>query len=482
MQGIEFDQSLSEGLELITEARWDEAREVLQARLDQAGAGGHKRLNLFLLSIACASGGHGDEANSLWAQAQQAPLGDLTPRYLDIQLAPNDLRQSVLLDLERAWWNFNGWNAPRQESIAEYEELSVDWEQVVDCMQRGDSATLENLYGQSFSTPNDDSPYLWNLLALTYLEAGNVRTYDEMAGSSPPLASAGGIPDALKEALESRGLKRALEAFTRGEWLSYTSLSTENLGPTEQAQEFEQSQWEHAMEEGFALIDLNQLHEANRQFQTAASSSPDMVLRMLSLNALCLGFFKLGDYTQAETLHKEFENLRQAGAHHPNSPELERFRRWLQGVGVTPQTEETFFDPFTLMAESHQDSGEQEQIDFWQSLSQLLAQIADGQHAAAKRALQSLEQLTSAAGDETRRYLVVLAYLCSAVLAGDHFEVQEFEQELNSLQNSVTFKPEELAEAKDTFAWSGFDTLSLLFDRFAGGKPILLNAWQDISL
>ncbi len=219
---------------------------------------------------------------------------------------------------------------------------------MVECCLTGDSAQLESLYGKSSSNPEHESTLLWNLLALSYLEAGNVRTYDEMASNAPAPPPPDSLPVKLVQALQSRGLVRALECLGRGEWLNYTGLSQENLGQVESFAPVGETRWKEEMESGFALIELNQLNEACRAFQSMASSVEEIDLKMMSLNALSLAFFKMGDYTQAETLFLEFENLKENRLISAENPRFVLYRRWLESVNAGPPDEGMFFTPFCL--------------------------------------------------------------------------------------------------------------------------------------
>lgn len=476
MNGAELDQELKEGLTLIAESRWGPAEECLVARKGH----GNRRLCLFLLSIVAASSGQEQRANDLWVKAQQAPLGELTVRYLDLQLAPNDPRQSVLLDLERAWWSFNGWSSQPQTSEPAPEfSGEVDWHLVVDCCLNGDCAQLESLYGQTFQDPGQDAPYLWNLLALSYLEAGNVRTYDEMACNAPLSPAANNAPPALVDALAARGLIQALEIFQRGEWLNYTGLSQRSDVARQSSQEISEEEWVAEMQNGFALLDLNKCTEASRSFQNMAVSVSDQTLRLMSLNALSLSFFKLGDYTQAETLYHEFLNLLESFPQDLADPRLKRYRKWLDSVDATPKGEECFFTPFDSDGESGSYKATETMIDFWQSLSTVLQHLSDDQHTLAKRELQALES-QPVVNSDSKSYLITLTYLASAVMVGDHFEVQEFEQELNNLQAQTRFTDTSLERARETFANAGFDRAAAVFERFEQGSPPHLNPWQDL--
>lgn len=481
MQGCHFDQELSEGLELMTESRWVEAAQVLEGRLRRLSSGGHKRLNLFLLAISVASSGQSAMADKLWEKAQQAPLGDLTTRYLDLQLLPNDPRQSVLWDLERAWWNFNGWNNQTVELSSQPAPVDVDWEVVVDGVKSGDTARLERLYHQGTNGPEHESSFLWNFLALSYLEAGNVRSYEEMAGNAPSLPAPNSVPLSLARVLQTRGLEHALECLNRGEWLDYSGLSQTDLDRESSEAPVTEQSWSSVMEDGFAMLDLGHIQQACRSFQQVAASVEHPQKRLLSLNALSLAFFRFGDYTQSETLFLEFQNLLQDLEESQDEQLLDLYRRWLESVQAAPGDGGSFFSPFSrepgLSTQNSQESGG----DFWESLSQALQGVAGGDLNRAKRTLQALESSPRTDGEEWKLYLVTLTYLAGAVVSGDHFEIQEFEQELANLQFSASFSDDQRQEAKDLFRWIGFEQLGPFFDNFQQGRPGALNPWQDLQ-
>lgn len=480
MNGSALDKELADGLELMAESRWVEAQQILADRLRNNPEADQKRLNYFLLSITSASSGRGDLGDRLWAKAQSCALGSLTARYLDLQLAPNDPRQSVLIDLERAWWNFNQWNSVAPSSSPSSDSLSIEWESVLSDAQAGLSADIESKYGRCFDDQTCQTAILWNLLALAYLEAGNVRTYNEMLSNrpSPPKS----IPPTLKSLLEEKGLTLVQEALEQGQWIQTGDLTPPSESfDTSQPQGLSEQQWAEQMENGFALLDLNQYLEAGRAFQST-SQIQDRDRQLLGLNALALSFFKLGDYTQSETVYQEFKMLLDQQPIDESTDLVQRYKRWLESVDSLPEDGQSFFKPFGTKADWSSGQQADSEVDLWKSLSECLKLCIQNQHSEAKRDLQILEkQLGETAGYE-EKYLVALCFLVSAVLAGDHFEVQEFEMELSSLRSQLQFSSEQLQEAADIFQWSGLEKLAAHFSTAAEGRPQPLNPWQDVVI
>lgn len=485
MQGSEFDSELFDGLACMSEANWPEAQKILANRLQHASELPNLRLNLFLLAVAAASGGHSDAANHLWTQAQQAPLNESTSRYLDLdlELTYNDPRQQMLLDLEKAWWNFNGWNKPQPLALVTEDEPAdtIDWVEVLECTLQGKSGDLETKYRRAFEEVNAETSILWNFLALAYLQSGNVRNYEEMVGNSPPSPPPDSVPLDLALALENDGLHAALETLEKGHWLTNEVLFQGQSAETaiiETTDAVEETEWLEQMEHGFALIDLNQLLDACRAFQLMASRSEERDRQLLSLNALCLAFFKLGDYTQAETVYSEFQNILTQFPVDPNSDLALRYRGWLESVGAD-QEDSLFFSPFGTKSDWTGGEALHQEVDFWTALSDVLNQLASSDFNAAKRGLQSLEaSLTQEQDNE--KYLVALGFLISAVLAGDHFAVQEFEVEVDNLRHSVLFQGDDLNNAVDTFRWAGFEIAAQRIQGEGNGRPSAVNPWQDL--
>jgi hypothetical protein len=479
VDGDALDSELVEALTLMAEANWVDSQALLIARYHRVSELGNERLNLFLLSITAASRGQPDSANGLWSRAQAAPLESAT-RYLDLQFTQNDPRQNVLIDLERAWWDFNEWTQSGPSVLSLDSPTEIDWELVIDGVLAADCKGLERQFGRHFDIQTNETSILWNLLALSYLEAGNVRTYEEMVSGAPPLPEPDSVPLQLQLMMRSQGLRGALALLEQGQWL--TNLNIENLdSPASSTLEsFSEDDWVAHMENGFAMLDLGQTTEAGRCFQSTVTHTDDRTLQVLSLNALSLSFFKLGDYTQAETVYHEFKTMLEQFPVDPGLDVCRRYRGWLKSVDSEPPDDLPFFSPFGTKSDwSGAEDGETVS-DFWGGLSAALNHLANQEFLPAKRELQNLELSTSPT-DTSRRYLISLGFLTIAVISGDHFEVQEFEMELNRLQEQTKFESDDLQNAVDAFRWAGLETLSARL-RGEDGRPLPINPWQDIAL
>lgn len=469
----------------MSEANWPEAQKVLANRLQHASDLPNLRLNLFLLAVSAASSGHQDTANHLWAQAQQAPLDETVSRYLDLdlELTYNDPRQQMLLDLEKAWWSFNGWNKPQPLALVTEEEPtdSIDWVEVLECTLQGRSGELETKYRRAFEEVNAETSILWNFLALAYLQSGNVRNYEEMVSNSPPTPSPDSVPVDLALALENDGLHAALETLDKGHWLTNEVLFQGQSAETaimETTDAVDEAEWLEQMENGFALVDLNQLLDACRVFQLMASRAEERDRQLLSLNALSLAFFKLGDYTQAETVYSEFQNILSQFPVDPGSELALRYQGWLESVSAS-QEGSIFFSPFGTKSDWTGGETLHSEVDFWTALGEVLNLLSGSDFNGAKRALQSIEGGLSE-DQFNEKYLVCLGFLTSAVMAGDHFAVQEFEVEVDNLRHHVHLQGEELDIAVDTFRWAGFEIVAERLKGQGNGKPSSISPWQDL--
>ena len=302
-----------------------------------------------------------------------------------------------------------------------------------------------------------------------------------MVSNSPPTPSPGSVPVDLALALENDGLHAALESLDKGHWLTNEvlfqgqSLETAVMETTDSVKEAE---WLDQMENGFALIDLNQLLDACRVFQLMASRSDERNRQLLSLNALVLAFFKLGDYTQAETVYSEFQNIQSQFPADPNSALVRRYQGWLESVGAT-QENSIFFSPFGTKSDWTGGEALHEEVDFWTAFGEVMNDLSGSDINSAKRRLQSLEASLS---DQhcNEKYLVCLGFLASAVLAGDHFGVQEFEAEVDNLRHHVHFQGEDLDTVVDTIRWAGFELLAERVKGQGSGRPSAINPWQDL--
>lgn len=477
-----LDNDLIDALFEMSVSNWARSQKILAHRLQRVPECANNRLNLFLLSVAAASGGYEEVANQLWSQAQQAEINEHTQRYFDLQLAPNDPRQSVLLDLERAWWDFNGWNQA-VTSLKMESALSIDWDFVVEAALEGGCARIEERYARCFDDDPLEGALLWNLLALAYLEAGDLRTYDEMAQNSLPLVSSCTLPPQLRDALQQRDLLQAAEQWQEGRWVSNLALAPDLQDSQPSLESLTAEQWHSQMTNGFALLDLGRFLEAAREFQMINSQTGDRQMLVLGLNALSLTFFKLGDYTQCERVYQEFQTMLGAFPVEANSELAHDYLVWLQSVEAEPPAGQAFFSPFgTKSTWNESDSLDSAPLDFWQQFELILNHLADSDHVKARVALQKLEVNQGSTMDSFQRYLLALLFMAGSVMAGDYGEVQDLAEEIRRLEGEADFANEHMESVADSLRWAGFDKLH---QRISGGsqaRALPLNPWEDLML
>lgn len=482
MNQIALDNLLSQALTEMSMSNWSDSQKILASRLERVQQFGNQRLNLFLLSISAASGGYHEVANKLWADAQQAPLDSDTVRYFDLQLPSNDPRQSVLIDLERAWWDFNGWNQTHTPSLAMETAQAVDWEQVVQATLDGDDAGLEETYGRDLSNNTPDSNLLWNFVALAYLQAGNVRTYDEMVQSAPPIP--GEIPAALVEAMTKRNLHSGLAVLQKRQWLTNTALFAAEAAVEPdfaQVEPLSEEEWNAQMRDAFAEIQLGRPLQAARAFQEINFRTPPSQRLLLSRNALAMAFFIQGDYTQCESVFEEFRNMMAQFPLDPNSELARLYHSWLVSVEAAPEDGQPFFSPFSGNRSTWNQESDY-QLDFWQEFEAVVGLLGQGDHATALTKLQRIELNLDPTLDTFQKYLTALMFLASFVMAGDHSEVQEIAPQVAGLEAQAVFSADKLDDVADSLRWAGFESL---YSRLTGGaeaRLVPLNPWEDLAV
>jgi tetratricopeptide (TPR) repeat protein len=465
---------------------WSGAQKILASRLQNVQEVGNHRLNLFLLSISAASGGYHDVANQLWAQAQQAPLDSDALKYFDLQFPSNDPRQSMLIDLEKAWWDFNNWNQAATPTLTlERADEAIDWDYVVEATLEGNNAALEERYGQNFEDHPTEGVFLWNLLALAYLQAGDVRTYDEMVGTAPPLSAPNSVPAELSEAMERRNLTAGLTLLQQGQWLTNAALfvTEETVDPAicQPEENLTEAEWTEQMSNGFAVLELGQFLEAARVFQEVNFRTEASERLVLSRNALSLAFFKLGDYTQCEKVYEEFRNLLAQFPVNPTSVRASRYKDWLQTVDSVPEDGQPFFSPFDGSRSTWNEEAAEE-LDFWEEFNAIVGFLGDGNQTTALAKLQKVEVNLGPGLDTFQQYLTSVMFLAGFVMAGDHSEVQAITPQVTALEAQAIFPTDGLEDLGDTLRWAGFETL---FARISGGPEARanpLNPWDDLAI
>lgn len=465
-------------------ANWVQAQKLLAARLEKAGDLGSQRLNLFLLSISAASGGYPEVANRLWAQAQSAPLDSDPVRYLDLQFSPGDPRQSMLIDLEKAWWDFNDWNRSGNGRSLQLEraENAVDWGFVVEATLTGRDADLEARYGRNFDNDAPHSFYLWNLMALTYLQAGDVRTYGEMVQNSPPPPTPDSTPAELCETLQRFRLFATLATFQRGEWVNNAALFATEETPQATYQVegvLDEEEWSRQMQQAFTLLGEGLFLRAAREFQEINYRTHDPQRLLLTRNALALTFFKQGDYTQCESVFLEFSDLLNRNPLALDSPLAQDYRAWLQQVDCLPEDGGAFFSPFAGSLSQWNPAAPQD-LDFWSEFEACVSLLGCGDYTAAVHKLQRVETSLGPTLDSFQSYLISVLFLSAFVMAGDHNEVQALTSQAIAQEAVADFSADNLEDIADMLRWAGFEALQ---HRLRGGpqaRSEALNPWTDL--
>ena len=217
MLGETLDPLFESALSAILRHDWSGAREVLAQRLDETGSLGRRRLNLYLLSVVASAAGHHETGDKLAQLARSTPLELSEPRYLGS--SDDELHRQ----LELGWWAFNGWNVELStvSSTTEETEGELPWADILDAVVEGRAGELERRWSSVLEGDRPERAALWNLVALAYLEKGDLRTYEEMREQSPS-PTAGSPP--LVALLESAGLQLAARALSQGDWVTSEML------------------------------------------------------------------------------------------------------------------------------------------------------------------------------------------------------------------------------------------------------------------
>lgn len=223
MLGETLDPLFETALSAMLRQDWSQAREVLAQRLDETSSLGRRRLNLYLLSVVASAAGHQETGDKLAQLARSTPLELSEPRYLGT--SDDELHRQ----LELGWWAFNGWNVELSavSSTIEETEGELPWGDILDAVVEGRAGELERRWSSVLEGDRPERAALWNLVALAYLEKGDLRTYEEMREQcpSPTVAAA-----PLVALLESAGLQLAARAVSQGDWVTSEMLQVDEAG------------------------------------------------------------------------------------------------------------------------------------------------------------------------------------------------------------------------------------------------------------
>jgi hypothetical protein len=471
-----LDSLLESGIAAICDGDWATAQSLLGERLEDSFRLGRRRLNLFLLSVVAARSGLANISEQLAQDARQVPLEMGEPRYLGHSDDP------VRRELENQWWSFNGWLALAEEPvlpIGSAGEEELNWASVLDGAVEGRAGEMERRWSRFLEGAGPERPILWNLLALSYLESGDLRTYEEMRDEAAPEAPRE-VPTELAALLEQAGLRGALSDLRQGRWLTAESLhDTLSAGALERsAEELVESAWENEMAESFLLLSVGRAAEAARKLGSLSLQGSPWH-RAYALNALALALFSCGEYAGAEEALAE--GHREAAQAPPGGgPELARcFAEWLDSVGVQPVPGSPFCDPFRQSTpgwgEPEGTSPSEDSGAFWPLFEEALEGMRGGNLSACHQTLRRL--LSEPSGKEcTRAFLTSLLFAGVALLEGDHMEAQDSIDEASRLLSAGGFQSGQLVEAQGRLAAAGAMTLASKMELEALSS---LDPWRD---
>lgn len=473
-----LDSLLESGIASICDGDWSAAQTSLGQRLEETVRLGRRRLNLFLLSLVAGRVGLSDVAEQLSEDARRTPLEMGEPRYLGTSEDP------VRRELEREWWSFNGWRTesepePVPQSSGDDE---LHWASVLDGALEGRAGEMERRWSRFLDGDRPERPLLWNLLALGYLESGDLRTYEEMRDQATTASTEErDVPQELAELLTRAGLHAALADLRQGRWLTSESLH-DTLTPQTSSPEpggvSPGPGWEAGMEESFSLLSVGRAVEAARKLGGLSLQGLPLH-RAYALNALGLALFSAGDYADAQEALADCR--REAAQTRPeDEPELAaRYAEWLLSAGARPVQGDVFCDPFAEPLTSWdeaQTSPEEERADgFWPIFEQVLEGMRLGDHSASQLALRRLLG-ESSSKERTKAFLISLLSAGIALLEGDHMEAQESIEDASRLLSQGGLQAAPLVEAQGRLAAAGALTLAGKMELEALST---LDPWRD---
>lgn len=460
-------------LDALCTSEWSQAREILGDRLGSTRQLGARRLNLFLLSVAAASAGQQDVAETLLQQAHQTAKELGEPRHLGTKADGPEARERLRL-LQLGWWDFNGWPVTESEEPSPTENAELCWESVVEGALNGHGQELDQRYTKRLAAPADSSTrYLWNFVALGYLEAGDLRTYEEMTKSAPAHVL-DSLPKDLQEALWSRQLGHLVGLLEDGQWLTANHLQLAESPGTAHRAPIADHNWEAEMEAAFEVLAQGDHEAAARMFGSLTRQTLNSAQEAFALNGLALCLFRGGDYSSAEQTMVEFRTVSH-GAEVP--PGLAaRYRIWLNSVEEETVADSAFCDPFSQGSESvPSEVSKSEGPSFWESYKKAVEELSQGHHNGCKKSLRGVLS-SPVLEDRTLNFLTTMLWAGCSLLEGDHMAAQESLNTLSELFAEGPLDDSLLKRGGELFAEVGATTIhQKLTDPAAGG----LDLWTD---
>lgn len=466
-----LDPLLESGIASICDGDWKNARELLGQRLEDCSDFGYRRLNLFLLSIVAARSGHAEASAELMETARTVPAEMAEPRYFGTSCDP------VRQDLEQQWWSFNNWTPERAVSLEETEPAQeLDWAAVLDGALEGRAGELERRWSRFLEAEHPHKQVLWNLLALGYLESGDLRTYEEMREQADTVSTPVPLPTALVALLQQAELGETITALESGRWITSEALMSPS-GDSQPAKPELDLSWEEEMENAFSLLSVGLAVEAARKFGFLSASSSDPHRRAYSLNALSLALFRSGEYSQAQEALAE-SRLALISTNDKEFTPL--FQDWLTSVGSSPQPGELLCDPFeqtALHGSALLGSDDSSHDIFWVEFDGVLQAMKLGDLGSCQQHLRLLLS-QPCAKQPTEAFLLALLLAGTALLQGDHLDAQESIDDASQLLQGENFEANLLSRAQEIFESANAHTLA---QKMRPDRLSTLDPWHDFT-
>lgn len=468
-----LDPGLADGIEAVCQNDWTSARSLLTQRLDETRHLGCRRATLFLLAFVARESGHGEVAKHLLEESRRTPADLAEPRILSEQN----------LSLQNEWLTFNHWSVKEPDPFISIEPPSeIDWAALLDATLEGRSAEFERRWSGNLVGNSPDRHVLWNLLALAYLENGDLRTYDEMyaqrQAAPPDYQPAVELQALLKQA----SLDKVVDELKAGRWLTSSVFVAGQTPEPALSTNGESLEWREAMESAFSLLSVGRAVEAARQFGLLISQSllgPNH--RTYTLNALALALFQSGEYADAEEALRDFRTSEQTfdPAAEPNLQEA--FAIWLHSAGVSPEANSPFHNPFGKAPQADQLSvlmREPSSQEFYEGIDSVLGYLKTHDLPSAMRILRVLFS-NNDSNSVTERFVVALFFAGTALLDGDHLIAQEGIEDASGILEGGVLDTEALGQVKELLSSSG---ASHLAEKFELSQLHTLDPWRDFPL
>lgn len=457
MTGERLDDILERALFALEEQDWSQAQSLLAERLDQTPQLGQRRLTLFLLSIAAARSGHTHEGEEFTKLAAATPLELGAPRYLNRSIESSDL------DLDLAWWALNGWGTPSARPLTDQSlqpQEHIDWAVVLDFILERRPREIESRWSWILDGDRNHAHHsiLWNLLALGYLETGDLRTYEEMREAALIAKVSPSLPAELLCLLEQAGLHLAIQTIEQGGWITSDHLNpsscspdpTPNVYPREN--DLSLGAWIASMQEGFSLLSLSLPLKAARLFASIAYDELPLLLKAYTLNATALALFLCGDYEASERALTDFHAL-QSQINASDNPELStQYTSWLHSIEVTSPPNEPFWNPY-FQSETVQEITDQNSQDhlYWVSFRSVLNALKSTNPHAARTPLREA-LIFSETLEPSHKFLSTLLLAGVCILDGDTMDAQHAIEEVHDLYEKHDLNPNDLQQAQVFFS------------------------------